>query len=157
MSDLIQIGKNQYTQKQIDAINELFGENFLQDNPHFPNEGRYKFRDGYHYTESHPILLQERQRVMDELEQKRRQHEFEDTYEQPTVMYACAEMGQGYMGEPHKEKIIARVTGTSRKDCREKFTRQHLVYDDPDWEARFQEWLKDWHYVRYGQDFPEIE
>jgi hypothetical protein len=49
-----QIGSLLYTQAEIDAINNEYGERFLQMNPHFPAPGMYKYADG---TETVPFAI----------------------------------------------------------------------------------------------------
>lgn len=136
MTDKIQIGKYWYTQQQIDVINELFGEGFLQRNPHFPEDGTYTYSD-WEYVSTSPELLQEREAQKREMEEEERAEQEEDVLEQPTLMVACAEAGTR-MGD-HEEVVIAHVLGNSQRDCREKFVRQHLEYTGPDWEAKFKE------------------
>lgn len=148
MSDnLIRIGENDYTPLQIQVINELFGDGFLQANPHFPGRGGYTFSDDYPYHKEYPLLLQQRQRQMAAEAEVARQIEAEQNREQSILLEACAELS-GTMSLK-EEKIIARVLGNSKNDCREKFVRQHLNYEGSDWQEKYKQWLGRWHYERF--------
>lgn len=153
MTDKIKIGDNEYTPEQIRVINELFGEGFLEQNPWFPGApgaNGYKMGPDWKYHSSHPILLQERQRRIAAEAEKERQHILEQERQQPTLLFACTEAGSAM--HHHEEIIVAKILGQSKNDCREKFVRQHLKDDSPNWQAVYKEWLSHWHYERFETD-----
>ncbi len=144
--DRIKVGENYYTPSQYQAIEELFGEGFLEDNPYFPStHASYKIRGVSGTYGGFPPMIQERQREEAKRNKEKIQRQQAAAAIKPTLLEVWS--ASGHPNVP--DSLVIRVRGNSENDCREKFVRKHIKSDNPNWQAEYKEYLRNWCYERF--------